>query len=63
MGQDRHRVIETAVTTQVVGPDDTDIVIAFTLVDNMQPQVFRMLGSVSSALTDQIQSALAQLGH
>jgi hypothetical protein len=62
MGQDRHMVIETAVTTQVVGPDDTDIVIAFTLVDNMQPQVFRMLGSVASALTDQIQSALAQLG-
>jgi hypothetical protein len=29
----------------------------------MQPQVFRMLGSIASALSDQIQSALAQLGH
>jgi hypothetical protein len=63
MAQDTHRVIETTVKTQVVGPDDTDIVIAFTLPDNMQPQVFRMLRSVASALSDQIQSALAQLGH
>ncbi len=63
MAQDTHRVIETTVKTQVVGPDDTDIVIAFTLADNMQPQVFRMLGSVASALSDQIHSALAQLGH
>ena len=62
MAQDTHRVIETTVKTQV-GPDDTNIVIAFTLADNMQPQVFRMLGSVASALSDQIRSALAQLGH
>jgi hypothetical protein len=63
MAQDTHRVIETTVKTQVVGLDDTDIVIAFTLANNMQPRVFRMLGSVASALSDQIHSALAQLGH
>jgi hypothetical protein len=63
MAQDTHRVIETTVKAHVVGFDDTDIVIAFTLADNMEPRLFRMLGGVASALSDQIHSALAQLRH
>ncbi len=55
MAQDTHRVIETTVKAQVVGPDDTDIVIEFTLADNMQPQAFRMPSSVANVLSDQIQ--------